>query len=92
MSMNAASLSSPRLQRVLTLLSDGRSHSTRSIMRKARVCAISACVSELREHGAEIVCERKRVGDDWRFFYTMLTAPGEAEPDGVDPLNFEETP
>ncbi len=52
--MHAAGLHSPRLQRVLHLLSDGRPHTTRDIVRKARVMAVNACISELRFHGAAI--------------------------------------
>ena len=55
--MNSASLStSKRLQRVATLLSDGREHSTRDIMRGANVCAVNSCVAELRDNGRDIVC------------------------------------
>lgn len=53
--MKAAALSSPRLQRMLAVLSDGKAHSTRDIMMWAQVCAVNTCVSELRQHGAEIV-------------------------------------
>jgi hypothetical protein len=35
-------------------------------------------VAELRAHGAEIHCERRRVGDAWRFYYTMTKGPGGA--------------
>lgn len=73
--MHAATLSSLRLQRVLKLLADGRPHTTRDIARRTHVLAISAVVSELREHGAEIICERRMVGAQWRFFYTMIKSP-----------------
>lgn len=73
--MNAASLTSPRLQRVRQLLADGRPHSTRDIARRTHVLAISACVAELRFHGAEIICERRKVGEKFRFFYTMFRGP-----------------
>ena len=76
--MHAAPLTSPRLKRLLLLLSDGRPHSTRAIARRAHIMAISACVAELRQHGAEITCERKRIGDQWRFFYTMTKGPHDA--------------
>ncbi|WP_425072551.1 hypothetical protein [Sagittula sp. S175] len=52
--MKAAALTSPRLQRVLAVLSDGEPHSTRDIMMWAQVCAVNTCIGELREHGAEI--------------------------------------
>lgn len=75
--MNAAPLSSPRLQRVLALLRDGRPHTTRMIVRKARVMAVNACVAELRQHGAEILCHRARVNGAWRYYYTMTKGPRE---------------
>ena len=62
--MNAAKLSkSDRLMRVRNVLMDGQSHSTRDIVRKAHVMAVSACVSELRQNGMVIDCQR--VGDRW---------------------------
>lgn len=76
--MNAAPLSSPRLQRVLQLLRDGRPHTTRDIVRRARVMAVNACISELRQHGAEIICARRRVNGAWRYYYTMLKGPKNA--------------
>lgn len=75
MPMHAAPLTSPRLQRVLALLADGRPRTTREIVRKARVMAVNACVSELRQHGAEIVCTVQVVNGQRRFFYTMTKAP-----------------
>lgn len=73
--MHAASLTSARLQRVLGLLRDGRPHTTREIVRKARVMAVNACVSELRQHGAEIDCRRTRINGAWRYYYTMTKGP-----------------
>lgn len=73
--MHAAPLTSPRLQRVLTLLSDGKPHTTRDIVRRARVMAVNACVAELRHHGAEITCTQQVVNEQRRFFYTMTKAP-----------------
>lgn len=73
--MNAAPLSSPRLQRVLRLLSDGKEHTTRAIVRKARVMAVNACVAELRVHGAEIDCSPRHVNGQRRFFYRMKKGP-----------------
>lgn len=75
--IHAASLSSPRLRRVLKVLSDGRAHTTRHIVRKAGVMAVSACVAELREHGAEITCVRQAdpSGVGTCFYYTMTKAP-----------------
>ncbi|ANT39878.1 hypothetical protein RGUI_0807 [Rhodovulum sp. P5] len=73
--MNAAPLSSPRLQRVLALLRDGRPHTTRDIVRRARVMAVNACVAELRVHGAVIHCRARRVNGARRYYYTMLKEP-----------------
>lgn len=73
--MHAAPLTSARLQRVLALLRDGRPHTTRAIVRKARVMAVNACISELRFHGAEITCRQERVGGQVRFYYTMTKGP-----------------
>lgn len=58
--MHAASLaSSDRLRRVDAFLADRVPHSTLEIMQGARVCAVSALVSELRENGRKINCTRK---------------------------------
>lgn len=66
--MHAARLTnSDRLKRVQKLLSDGKSHSTLDIVRRARVCAVSAAISELRYNGYEIDCKRRGS----RFYYTM---------------------
>jgi hypothetical protein len=75
--MHAATLASPRLQRVLALLSDGRPHTTRQIVRGARVMAVSACIAELRACGAEILCQRRPgpPGFGPRFYYTLIKRP-----------------
>ena len=73
--MHAARLTSPRLQRVLRLLADGREHTTRDIVRRAGVCAVNAIVAELRSHGAEITCQRRKEGGRWRFYYKMTKGP-----------------
>lgn len=67
--MHAAKLShSDRLKRVAKLLKSGRSYTTLEIIRKAKIAAVSAAVSELRSQGFEIDCQRK--GDIW--FYRMV--------------------
>ncbi len=75
--INAAPLTSPRLQRVLQLMADGRPRSTRAIVRGAKVMAVNAVMTELRHHGAEISCRREaaRNGEGWRWIYTMTKAP-----------------
>jgi hypothetical protein len=73
--MHAAPLTSPRLQRVLMLLSDGKPRSTREIVRRARVMAVNACVAELRAHGAEITCTASIIEGQRRFFYRMTKEP-----------------
>jgi len=76
--MHAAPLTSPRLQRVLRLLADGREHTIRAIVRRAGVCAVNAIIAELRAHGAEITCQRRKQGGKWRFYYTMKKGPRDA--------------
>ena len=49
---------SPRLQRVLEVLLDYKPHTTRDIIRRAFCCAVNSCISELRENGYEITCNR----------------------------------
>lgn len=73
--IHAATLASPRLRRVLQLLSDGRPHTTRQIVRGACVMAVPAVVSELRHRGAEITCVREQTPYGPRFYYTMTKAP-----------------
>lgn len=59
--MNHASLQhSERLKRVLAYLSDCKEHSTLEIAQGARVCAVSAAVSELRENGIAVACRREK--------------------------------
>lgn len=73
--MKAASLTSARLQRVLALLKDGRKHTTRDIVRGARVMAVSACISELRQHGAQIDCTVEVIKNRRRYHYQMTREP-----------------
>jgi hypothetical protein len=66
--MNAASIEkSKRLQRVDDLLATGKKYSTLEISQLAKVCAVNSCISELRDNGRNITCERK--GDVW--YYQM---------------------
>ncbi|WP_276208630.1 hypothetical protein [Chachezhania antarctica] len=39
--------------------------------------AVNACVAELRQHGAVITCEQRRVNGARRFYYTMTKGPAE---------------
>jgi len=74
--MHAARLDrSPRLQRVLALLSDGREYSTLDIVMGAGVCAVNSCIAELRENGFLIAC---RQADRNRFLYRLITSVQEA--------------
>ncbi len=67
---------SPRLQRVLSVLADGKPHTTRQIVRRARVMAVSACMAELRQHGAEIACwQEVDARGRRRWWYRMDRAP-----------------
>lgn len=64
--MHSASIDrSPRLKRVDELLADGQEHTTLDIVRKAGVCAVNSCISELRANGRVISC--RRVGDIWYY-------------------------
>lgn len=66
--MNHAILQhSDRLKRVLAYLSDCKEHSTLEIAQGARVCAVSAAVSELRENGIAVTCRR----DKGVYFYKL---------------------
>jgi hypothetical protein len=58
---------SDRLKRVLKLLKTGKTMTTLQIIKRARVCAVSAIVSELRANGFTILCWRS--GDKW--FYQL---------------------
>ena len=66
--MNAANIeNSNRLQRVLDLLKRGGEYTTLEIIQKAGVCAVNSIISELRQNGYQINCERR--ADKW--FYRM---------------------
>jgi hypothetical protein len=67
--MNSASLDrSARLKRVSKFLSDKKEHSTYEIVQKTKVCAVNSIVSELRDNGLDIRCQRR--GDRW--YYRMV--------------------
>lgn len=73
--MHAARLeSSPRLQRLLTVLRDGREYSTRELVKLAEVMAINSAADELRENGFDIRCERRG-----RYWYYRLSEPVQLE-------------
>ena len=66
--MNAASIeSSERLNRVLNLLSLGGEFTTLDIIKNANVCAVNSIISELRQNGFDINCQRR--GEKW--FYRL---------------------
>lgn len=75
--INAAALTSERLQRFLAVMRDGRWRTTRQIIEQARVCAVNAVVSELRVHGAVIECEQRRrpAGRGRVWYYRMTREP-----------------
>ena len=74
--MNAARLNrSARLQRVHGLLADGREYSTRDIDRDADVCAVSACIAELRANGAAIDCRQIHALPGERIFLYRMRRP-----------------
>lgn len=51
---------SPRLLRVLALLMKGGWCSTMQIIKRARVCAVSTCIHELRQNKFNIICTQKK--------------------------------
>jgi len=66
--MNAANLTkSDRLQRVFKFLSKGGEYTTLEIIQQAGVCAVNSIISELRQNGYQIDCQRRN--DKW--FYRM---------------------
>ncbi len=59
--MNAANLTrSDRLQRVFKLLSGGGEFTTLEIIQRAGVCAVNSIISELRQNGYQIDCQRRK--------------------------------
>jgi hypothetical protein len=67
--MNAATLEkSDRLQRVYKLLQQGGEYTTLDIIQRASVCAVNSIISELRQHGYQITCQRR--ANKW--FYCLL--------------------
>jgi hypothetical protein len=52
---------------VLKLLEVGGEFSTLDIIRHANVCAVNSIISELRQNGINIACQRK--GPYW--YYTL---------------------
>ena len=70
--MHGASLErSPRLQRVLEILLDGREASTLEIALGARVCAVNSCVAELRENGFSIHCRQSSDSGERVWLYRL---------------------
>lgn len=65
---------SPRLQRLLSVLRQGGWYSTRDLVKKAEVVAISSAVDELRANGFEVQCERRG-----RYWYYRLPQPVQLE-------------
>ena len=63
--MKAAKMNSPRLIRTLSLLDRGGEYSTLDIVMGANVMAVSAVISELRQNGVEIECNRR--GNAWYY-------------------------
>jgi len=45
---------------------DGNRHTTRDIIRKARVCAVNSIISEIRDNGFKVECVRQ--GDKWFYW------------------------
>jgi hypothetical protein len=67
--MNAGNFDkSDRLQRVYKLLKKGGEYTTLDIIQRAGVCAVNSIVSELRQAGYQITCQRR--ADKW--FYRLV--------------------
>ena len=71
----AAVARSPRLQRVLRVLSDGRWHSTLAIQTLASTVATSTCVAELRACGHAVECRRRARPDGSPVWEYRMPAP-----------------
>lgn len=57
--MNSARLAhSQRLDKVFRVLLDGNPHTTMDLIRRANVCAVNSIISELRDNGIKITCQR----------------------------------
>lgn len=68
--MNAANFDkSDRLQRVYKLLKRGGEFTTLEIIQRAGVCAVNSIISELRQQGYQITCQRR--ADKW--FYRLVS-------------------
>lgn len=66
--MNYANIEkSDRLKRVADVLAQSGELSTLDIIKKANVCAVNSIVSELRQNGYDITCQRR--GEKW--FYKL---------------------
>lgn len=50
---------SPRLQRLLAVLADGREHTSRELQDAAATVAVGTCASELRAAGYDVTCRRR---------------------------------
>lgn len=67
--MNAANFDkSDRLQRVYKLLKRGGELTTLEIIQRAGVCAVNSIISELRQQGYQITCQRR--ANKW--FYRLI--------------------
>ena len=67
--MNAAKFEkSTRLQRVYKLLKRGGEFSTLDIIQNAGVCAVNSIISELRQCGYQISCQRRA----HKWFYRLI--------------------
>ena len=57
MSIHYAKLNnSPRLQRLLAFLRDGKPHTTRNILKAIDICAVNTAICELRRNGFDVAC------------------------------------
>ena len=64
---------SKRLQRVVSLMSDGLKRSTWVIQQRARVCNAHTCISELRAQGFRFPAAKQRMVKGERRWYYQLS-------------------
>lgn len=65
---------SKRLQRLLSVLSDGGWHTTLDLVKKAKICAVNTAVHELRQngYGVECKCMGRTVQSEDRHAYRLI--------------------
>jgi len=87
MAIHAARLeNSPRLQRVLDVLKDGRPHTTREVQILANVCNAHTAAAELRANGFNVVCIQAGRG---LYYYRLIKQCERCRRDGAQLIKVE---